>query len=108
MSTLQAPLRALLAGIHSFERILERLNTTVREFTGGSPYVTMFLALLDSESRRMHYINAGHNPPLLTHADGSSELLEKGGTVLGLLPEVHYVRAQTELLSGDVLTLYTD
>jgi len=108
MSTLQATLRALLVGVHSFERILERLNGMVMEFTGGNHYVTLFLALLDSESPRIHYINAGHNPPLLVHSDGRSEQLEKGGTVVGLIPNVRYSRAQTEFHQGDRLVLYTD
>jgi phosphoserine phosphatase RsbU/P len=108
MSTLQATLRALLVGMHSFERLLERLNGMVREFTGGHKYLTLFLALLDAESHKMHYINAGHNPPVIVRADGSHELLEVGGTVLGLLPDVRYNRAQTDLHAGDVLVLYTD
>jgi phosphoserine phosphatase RsbU/P len=108
MSTLQATLRALLVGMHSFERILERLNGMVQEFTGGNHYVTLFLALLDSESPRVHYINAGHNPPLLLHSGGSFEQLEAGGTVVGLIPNVRYTRAQTEFHPGDLLVLYTD
>jgi sigma-B regulation protein RsbU (phosphoserine phosphatase) len=108
MSTLQATLRALLVGVHSFERLLERLNVTIRDFTGGTKYLTLFLALLDSQSHRVHYINAGHNPPVLVRADGRSELLDEGGTVLGLLPTVKFTRAHTELHPGDVLVLYTD
>lgn len=108
MSTMQATLRALLVGVHSFERLLERMNEVIRDYTGGRMFVTLFLALLDSESRKLHYINAGHNPPLLVHADGSYDQLEEGGTVLGLLPRVNYSRAQAEVLAGDTLVLYTD
>ena len=108
MSTLQASLRALIVGVHSFERLLEQMNGMVRDFTGGSIYVTLFLALLDSESNKLHYINAGHNPPVLVRADGRLELLEEGGTVVGLLPGVRYNRAQVEVYPGDVLVLYTD
>jgi len=108
MSTIQASLRALLVGVHSFERLLEQMNEMVRDFTGGSIYLTLFLALLDSESKRMHYINAGHNPPALVRANGKVEMLEEGGTVLGLLPHVRYSRAQVNLHKGDVLVLYTD
>jgi len=68
----------------------------------------LFLALLDSESNKLHYINAGHNPPVLVRADGRLELLEEGGTVVGLLPGVRYNRAQVEVYPGDVLVLYTD
>ena len=108
MSTIQASLRALLVGVHSFERLLEQMNEMVRDFTGGSIYLTLFLALLDSESKRMHYINAGHNPPALVRANGKVEMLEEGGTVLGLLPRVRYNRAHVNLQKGDVLVLYTD
>ena len=108
MSTLQATLRALLVGVHSFERLLSQLNSMVRDFTGGKMYVTMFLCLVDSENRKLHYINAGHNPPVLVRGDGSYEELEAGGTVVGLLPGVKFARSHTELEPGDVLVLYTD
>jgi sigma-B regulation protein RsbU (phosphoserine phosphatase) len=40
--------------------------------------------------------------------NGELELLEEGGTVLGLIPGVRYNRAQAEIRPGDVLVLYTD
>lgn len=108
MSTLQATLHALLVGVHSFEKMLEKLNGMVQEFTGGAHYVTMFLALLDAESRRIHYINAGHNPPLILRGNGRVEQLAANGTVVGLLPRVQYTRSLAELGPDDVLVLYTD
>ena len=108
MSTMQATLRAMLVGVHSFERLLVKMNEVIHDYTNGRMFVTLFLALLDTESSKLHYINAGHNPPILIHKDGRCEQLEEGGTVLGLLPNVSYTRAQTDLLAGDVLLLYTD
>ena len=108
MSTMQATLRAMLVGVHSFERLLVKMNEVIHDYTNGRMFVTLFLALLDSESNKLHYINAGHNPPILIHKDGRCEQLEEGGTVLGLLPNVSYTRAQTDMLAGDVLLLYTD
>jgi sigma-B regulation protein RsbU (phosphoserine phosphatase) len=108
MSTLQATLHALLVGVHSFEKMLEKLNGMVQEFTGGAHYVTMFLALLDAESRRIHYINAGHNPPLILRGNGRVEHLAANGTVVGLLPRVQFTRSLAELGPDDVLVLYTD
>lgn len=108
MSNLQATLRGLVVGVHAFERLLWQLNSTIAQLTGGNKYVTLFLALLDAGARKLHYINAGHNPPILVHANGTSELLEQGGTVLGLLPQVQFSRAQINLRSGDVVVLYTD
>jgi sigma-B regulation protein RsbU (phosphoserine phosphatase) len=108
MSTLQATLHALLVGVHSFEKMLEKLNGMVQEFTGGAHYVTMFLALLDAESRRIHYINAGHNPPVILRGNGRVEQLAANGTVVGLLPRVQFTRSLAELGPDDVLVLYTD
>ena len=108
MSTMQATLRAMMVGVHSFERLLVKMNEVIHDYTNGRMFVTLFLALLNSESNKLHYINAGHNPPILIHKDGGCEQLEEGGTVLGLLPSVSYTRAQTDLLPGDVLLLYTD
>ncbi len=108
MSTMQATMRALLFGVHSFERLLEKMNDVIRDYAGGRMFVTLFLALLDSQSRRVHYINAGHNPPVLVRVDGRVEELAEGGTVLGLLSGVSYNRAEAELWPGDILLLYTD
>lgn len=108
MSNLQATMRGLLVGVHSFERLLWQLNNTIRELTGGNKFVTLFLALLHGENRKLQYINAGHNPPVLVRADGRIELLDEGGTPLGLLPTVQVKRAYVALERGDVLVLYTD
>jgi serine phosphatase RsbU (regulator of sigma subunit) len=70
--------------------------------------VTAFLGFLDGASGRLDYVNAGHNPPLLMRKDGSHELLEKGGTILGILPATRYEQGQAWLERGELVALYTD
>src|SRR5204863_399544 len=51
MCSLQATLRALVVGVRSFERILERLNTTVRDFAAGrAPADDLTLVVVSRDS----------------------------------------------------------
>jgi len=68
----------------------------------------MFLGLLESGGRTLRYVNAGHVPPALIRADGTTEYLEEGGMVVGLFPGVEYACGAVELRPGDVLVACTD
>jgi len=108
MSTMQATMGALLVGTHSFERMFARMNEVIRNYAGGRMFITMFLAVLDGETRKMQYINAGHNPPLVIRTDGTVDELAEGGMVLGMIEGVTFERAEAVVGPGDVLLLYTD
>ena len=57
----------------------------------------------------MHYINAGHVPPILIQGrTGETRLLEEGGTVIGLFPQADYMRGSVKLNAGDILVCCTD
>ena len=60
------------------------------------------------ETRRLRYVNCGHNPPILVRASGAVEHLEATATVLGLFEEWECSVAELELAAGDVLVIYTD
>lgn len=85
-----------------------RINRTVCENVPEGKYITFFVARLDPASGRVCYVNAGHNPPLLMRADGSSETLGEGGMVLGLLDDVEYAEGCVELAPGDALVIFSD
>ena len=54
------------------------------------------------------FANAGHNPPLLLRADGTTESLIEGGVALGVLEDARYEERPVALGDGDILVLYTD
>jgi phosphoserine phosphatase RsbU/P len=56
----------------------------------------------------LEYTNAGHNPPLVIRAGTDPSPLDKGGPVLGVLPNSHYESEKITLRQGDILVLYTD
>jgi len=64
--------------------------------------------VLDSVANRLTYCNAGHNPPLLIRADGTSTELKAAGAVLGQFPHWLYEQSELQMRSGDNLLLFTD
>ena len=69
---------------------------------------TFCYARIDIAARKLTYANAGHNPPLLVHANGNIDKLSPGGTVLGVFAESTYEQGDFAIATGDRLILYTD
>jgi sigma-B regulation protein RsbU (phosphoserine phosphatase) len=108
MVSFRAYIHATVINELAMRVVMGRVNRLVYESTDGDRYITTFYGLIDSEHKRLLYINAGHNPPLLLRADGVSELLKEGGYPLGVFPDSHYSESVVNLKSGEVLVLYTD
>jgi len=83
-------------------------NAIISADSKSGMFVTLFYATLNAENRVLTYVNAGHNPPLLYHADGSFEELEATGMAMGALKEAEYSAGNKTLEKGDVLVMYTD
>jgi serine phosphatase RsbU (regulator of sigma subunit) len=90
------------------KRVLDGSNTIFIEDSGSTSFVTVFYAILDGQKRRLTYVNAGHNPPILRRSDGTMEELEPTGPVVGLLDEPDYEERSVTLDRGDLLVMYTD
>ncbi len=108
MSNLQASLKPLIGEDIEPRELCRRLNRTLCEIMPESKFISLFYGVLDSREGRLTYCNAGHNPPLLVRADGSSKELKSSGAILGRFPNWQYTQASLELNSGDTLLLFTD
>jgi phosphoserine phosphatase RsbU/P len=109
MANLQANLRGQYAlALEDVPRLLRSVNHLFYRNTETSHYATMFFAIYDDASRRLRYVNCGHNPPILIRVDGEVERLTATATVLGLFEEWDCTVAECELAPGDVLVIYTD
>ncbi len=109
MSNLQATLRALAMHLHSLEVLMLSLNEMIHNDTKSEKFLSCFLGLVDTKRNGLHYINAGHCPPIVVRGkDGSYEELSTGGTVVGLFPNSEYQRGSIQLQPGDVLVCCTD
>lgn len=108
MSNLHAGLHTLVQSKADVPSIVARLNELIYENTNFDKFITFFYAEINPLSKRMRYVNAGHNPPYIFHADGGFELLEKGGLILGMMPGVEYEMGEILLRPGDRLVTFTD
>ena len=89
--------------------VLAEVNNLLLEGNETAMFVTVFYVSYDPATGRFTYANGGHNPPLVVHADGSSETLPlTGGVALGLVPGLEYEQQTAALAPGDTLFLYTD
>jgi phosphoserine phosphatase RsbU/P len=109
MSNLQATLRALIMHLHSLEVLALSLNDMICADTKSQKFLSIFLGLVDTRGNKLHYINAGHVPPLLLKGEtGEYKRLEKGGMVVGMFPDAAFTRGTERLGAGDILVCCTD
>ncbi len=72
-------------------------------------FVTAWMGVLEIETGKLTYVNAGHNPPLIKKAGGNFEYLrERTGFVLAGMDGIKYRQNSFKLSPGDRIFLYTD
>lgn len=91
------------------ERVMVRLNQQLCEHNDAQQFLTAFAGIIDLETLTLHYVNAGHNAPLLALGDGSfAYISDPVNPIVGMIDGLAY-RAGTALLTtGSALLLYTD
>jgi sigma-B regulation protein RsbU (phosphoserine phosphatase) len=108
MATVRTGIRILAAHRLDMTGILTHLNEHLLEMTASDAFVTACYGVYHRPSRRLSYVNAGHNPPQLLRAAGGVESLETGGLILGSFRGARYEMGLVDLRPGDRLLFYTD
>jgi phosphoserine phosphatase RsbU/P len=109
MASVQASLRtaALLTG-SNLAALLGVVNVQAYASSVAGRYATLFYCVLDHGTRTLRYVNAGHNPPVVLHADGSIDWLEPSGGPVGLFADATWEERVVQLRPGDSVLAYTD
>jgi len=84
------------------------INRDLCKLQSAPPLTTLFLAILNRESGRLVYCNAGHPAAQLLRQDGTVERLHEGGPVMGVVPRARFSRGEVTLEPGDSLLAYSD
>ncbi|NLD48455.1 MAG: SpoIIE family protein phosphatase [Clostridiaceae bacterium] len=91
------------------EEILTSVNVMLYADNDECMFVTAFLAILEVDTGRLTFSNAGHNPPLLKRHDGEYEwVAAKKGFVLAGMENTKFQANELTIGKGDMLFLYTD
>ncbi len=109
MASLQASLRGQrLSGPADLAQLMTNLNFLIHEASPDNRYATFFYGELDPATRRLDYVNAGHNAPMLFRAAGGIERMRATGPVVGLVEAGRFEQKSIVLSPGDVLLVYSD
>ena len=87
---------------------LARVNETVVARIPPNMFVTCFYCILEPESGRLLYANAGHDLPYLHRRSGDAEELRARGMPLGLMPGMSYEEGEVSLAEGNCILFYSD
>lgn len=107
MADLQSQVRTQAPTAESLGELFRRINRQLYRASQGAKYCTFFFGTYDCARRRLEFVNAGHNPPLLIGPRGF-RLLESTGLPLGLFPEISHESRLETLEPGVILALYSD
>ncbi|MCK4744235.1 MAG: SpoIIE family protein phosphatase [Sulfuriflexus sp.] len=88
-------------------KLLAMVNNEVHENSTRGMFVTMVGGIFDPASNEILLANAGHQPPLLQHADGHFEEILGESPPLGILPNIEFPETKLQLADGS-LYIYTD
>jgi serine phosphatase RsbU (regulator of sigma subunit) len=91
-------------------QVVSRLNTSIRAVSSdGERYVTMVMAEVDAQNRKLQYVNCGHNPALLFRAgSGKVTRMNSSCVPIGMILGEPCELVSVDLFPGDVLVFYTD
>ncbi|WP_054774271.1 PP2C family protein-serine/threonine phosphatase, partial [Methylogaea oryzae] len=90
-------------------RLAARSNDLLSQSNEAEQFVTLFCAIVDLKQNRLHYVNVGHNPPLLQPPDAAPVFIEEPRNPLaGLFPGLQYKVGERDFPAGSLLLLYTD
>jgi len=107
MATTRSILRAAAERLISPGEVLARTNDLLHPDIPAKMFVTCLYLLIEPETGKVVFANAGHNLPYLI-SNGSLSELRATGMPLGLLPGMEYEEVEAQLLNGDCLLLSSD
>jgi len=110
MSNFQANLKALFTHGTPLPQLVEELNERVMESANGEKFITLFIGQYNSVTRKLDYINAGHNPPLLYEKKKKELMLLGSGCVgMGMLDNIPVIETGHIIIEEPTkLLCYTD
>lgn len=109
MAVTRTLLRSIADKYKTPSSIIRVLNKSLALNNDSCMFVTFFLGILDLETGKLAFSNAGHNPPIIVKKEGeASFLIVEPSIPLGLQEEYPYTEAEIEFGAGDKIFTYTD
>lgn len=107
VATLHAALKSNQDVQRSPREMMNRINRLLFQSTSPEQFATLFYGVVDLETGRVRFANAGHDFPIIINGTESIRLRESG-IVLGCLEGYQYVEHVCDIPDRGGLVLYTD
>ncbi|PHR37189.1 MAG: hypothetical protein COA38_00430 [Fluviicola sp.] len=109
MANFQATIRTLFEYKRfDMQQLMHELNKKVVNTAKGEKFITFFIAHYNANSRKLTYVNAGHNHPFITNGK-TIENLDQGCIGLGMMEELPFINVGEKILKPNTtIVLYTD
>jgi len=110
MSNFQANVRALFVSSIHLTDVIQILNQRVIKSVKGEKFITLFIARFNIETNELHFVNAGHNPPIFyDKKTRKTTFLNNGCIGLGMLDTIQKIDEGSLFVQNDSkLLCYTD
>jgi len=89
-------------------RTVIQVSNQLFKYSAPENFATLFAGVLDPATNEVHYLNAGHNPPLLVRCDGTLEHLEPSGIMIGAMPFDSWQEDRVALGPGESIIIFSD
>jgi sigma-B regulation protein RsbU (phosphoserine phosphatase) len=108
MANLQAFLKTTCKHGMKLDEATTLINDLISENTTDGRFITFFWGIISENDKKMIYVNAGHNPPLLIR-NKTMRKLQKGGLLLGVMKTfIPYEFEIIDLEKDDLILMFTD
>ena len=92
----------------SVSECIKHVNNLLCKESVSSMFVTVFYGILNTQTGKIDYVNAGHNPPYLLSSNGIQKVEMTDGIALGILDDFTFKSKKLQLKKNDNLILFTD
>jgi len=101
--------RANAMGESTASKAMLNANKIISQDSSSGMFVTLFYSVLDLKAKKLHYVNAGHNPPIVFKDNGGDiKLLGAKGIALGVMENIALEEIDLDLAPNDIVVFYTD
>ena len=87
---------------------LSRVNTILVTERATGLFVTVAHGVIDTGTGGVTLVSAGHDPLHLVHPDGSIDVVEPPGRLIGMVEDIAVVEQRAVIGPGDALVIHTD
>jgi len=108
MMSAKTAIKNMLQAGYNLQDAINKANKSLYENHADGMFVTAFIGILDINTGKVEYVNAGHCPPLVKTENGYEYIDIVRNLVLGANPEYQYKSGSFSLKHGNRLFLYTD